>query len=70
MLIENIQEKNMQFIALFSLNAFVISLYFYFPLILLILHSLSLQMSVMLSRNWVLTDFGELWHLQFHMRFT
>lgn len=30
MLIENVQEKNMQFIALFSLNAFVISLCFLF----------------------------------------
>lgn len=70
MLTENFQEKNLQFIALFSLNAFVIILCFYFSLIPLILYSVSLQMSVMLSKNWIPTDFGELWQLQFHASFT
>lgn len=57
-LTESFQQKNMLFIALFSLNAFEISLSFYFSLIPLILYSVSLQMSVMLSRNWKPTDFG------------
>lgn len=65
-----LSRENRQLIALFSFNAFVICLCFYFSLIPLILYTVSLHMSVMLSKNWIHTDFGELWCLQFHTSFT